>query len=159
MLIGVLSDTHGDLRRIEVCLSALSNVDCFLHAGDFYEDAQKIARVSGLKVIGVTGNCDYMVKGPSEEMIVLGGKRLYLTHGHIYRVKRDLRLLIQRSKALGADVTVFGHTHLPLLSKRDGILFLNPGSLHSPRRGYSPSCGLLEISKTTVKARIITLSI
>ncbi len=41
-----------------------------------------------------SGNCDYMVRGLVEEMLVLGGKRIYLTHGHIYKVKQDLTLLI-----------------------------------------------------------------
>ena len=67
MIIGVLSDTHGDLRRVETCLSLMPNIEMLLHAGDFYEDAQRISAVSGVKVVAVTGNCDYMVKGPSEK--------------------------------------------------------------------------------------------
>ncbi|MEX0974846.1 MAG: metallophosphoesterase [Bacillota bacterium] len=156
MIIGVISDTHGDLRRVEECLGLMQGAELLLHAGDFYEDAQKIGLGAGLKVVGVTGNCDYMVKGPSEEMLAVGAKRIYLTHGHLYRVKHDLSLLVQRSKALGVDVTVFGHTHCPAVFKRDGMLFVNPGSPHSPRRG-DPSCAVLDVSRSGIKARICTV--
>jgi putative phosphoesterase len=127
-----------------------------LHAGDFYEDAHRIGLGAGLKVVAVTGNCDHMVKGPSEEMLAVGSKRIYLTHGHLYRVKHDLALLVQRSKALGVDVTVFGPPMFDGVSQ-GGILFVNPGSPHSPRRGEA-SCAVLEVSRTLIKARICTLS-
>lgn len=157
MIIGVMSDTHGDMRRVEQCLRLIPGVELLLHAGDFYEDAQKIGLAAGLKVVAVTGNCDYMVKGPSEEMLAVGARRIYLTHGHLYRVKHDISLLIQRSRALEADVTVFGHTHYPAVFRREGMLFVNPGSTHSPRGG-EPSCAVLDVSRSGVKARICTVS-
>ncbi len=157
MIIGVISDTHGDLRPVEECLGLMEGAELLLHAGDFYEDAHRIGLGAGLKVVAVTGNCDHMVKGPSEEMLAVGSKRIYLTHGHLYRVKHDLALLVQRSKALGVDVTVFGHTHVPTVFRKEGILFVNPGSPHSPRRGEA-SCAVLEVSRTLIKARICTLS-
>ncbi len=156
MIIGVISDTHGDLHLVEECLNLMPGIELLLHAGDFYEDAQRIGSGSGIKVVAVTGNCDYMVKGPSEEMLAVGSKRIYLTHGHIYRVKHDIALLVQRSKALGVDVTVFGHTHYPTVFRRDGVLFVNPGSPHSPRRSEA-SCAVLDVSRTGVKARLCTL--
>jgi hypothetical protein len=157
LIIGVLSDTHGDLRHVGECLALMDNVELLLHAGDFYEDAQKIGLAAGLKIVAVTGNCDYMVKGPSEEMLAVGAKRIYLTHGHLYRVKHDLALLVQRSKALGVDVTVFGHTHCPTVFRKDGMLFVNPGSPHSPRGG-EPTCAVLDVSRAGIKARICTVA-
>lgn len=157
MLIGVFSDTHGDLRRVEPCLSMLRNAEFLLHAGDLYEDATRISQATGMRVIAVTGNCDYMVRGPSEEMLAVGSKRIYLTHGHLYRVKHDLTFLVQRARALGVDIAVFGHTHSPAIFQRDGILFVNPGSLHSPRKNAEPSFAILDISRTSVKARICTV--
>ncbi|MGE5580589.1 MAG: metallophosphoesterase [Bacillota bacterium] len=156
MIIGVISDTHGDLRHVEECLDLMQGAELLLHAGDFYEDAQRIGLGAGLKVVAVTGNCDHMVKGPSEEMLAVGSKRIYLTHGHLYRVKHDLALLVQRSKALGVDVTVFGHTHFPTIFRREGMLFVNPGSPYSPRRSEA-SCAVLDVSRSGVKARICTL--
>ena len=156
MLIGVIADTHGDLGRAERCLALLPKVEIILHAGDLYEDGQRIAEATGMRVVGVRGNCDYMVKGPTEEMLAVAGKRIYITHGHLYKVKRDLGILTQRSLMLGADVTVFGHTHAADITKRDGILFVNPGSPHSPRSG-APSCAVLDVSRKGVKDRIYYL--
>lgn len=157
MIIGVMSDTHGDLSRVHLCLPLLKGAELLLHAGDFYEDAQRIGSVLGVKAVGVTGNCDYMVKGPSEEMLAVGSRRIYLTHGHLYKVKKDLSSLVQRSKVLGVDVTIFGHTHTPTMFRRDGVLFVNPGSLHSPRQTHAPSFAILEITRNTVKARILSV--
>ena len=108
MIIGVLSDTHGDLRRVETCLSLMPNIEMLLHAGDFYEDAQRISAVSRegrsrdrkLRLHG---------QGPSEEMLAGLEEDIHNTWPPLPR-KRDLSLLVQRSKALGVDVTVFGHT-------------------------------------------------
>lgn len=156
MLIGVISDTHGDLSRVELCAPYLKGADLILHAGDFYEDADKIGDALGLRAIGVTGNCDYMVKGPSEEMLVIGSRRIYLTHGHLYKVKSDLNLLVKRSKVLGVDVTVFGHTHMPTVFRRDGVLFVNPGSLHSPRPMFAPSMAIIDVARRQARARIVS---
>ncbi|HHY76392.1 MAG TPA: metallophosphoesterase [Firmicutes bacterium] len=158
MLIGILSDTHGNLSRLEACIQAMPDVELLLHAGDFYEDARKVGASLGIRVVAVTGNCDYMVKGPSEEMLAVGSRRIYLTHGHLYHVKRDLTLLVQRSKALGADVTVFGHTHVPVVFRREGILFVNPGSPHSPREA-GPSFALLDVTRSGISAEICPLKI
>lgn len=157
MLIGVVSDTHGDRIRIQKCLPHLEQVDYVLHAGDYFEDAQIIAASVKCKVIAVVGNCDYMVRGPVEEMVVLGGKKIFMTHGHIYKVKKNLTLLMARAKALGAEIAVYGHTHAPNVFRRDGILYVNPGSLHSPKQGFPPSFALIEISKRSVKARIASV--
>lgn len=157
MIVGVMSDTHGDLRNLELCLPLLRGVELLLHAGDFYEDAQRIGAILGLKAVGVTGNCDYMVKGPSEEMLAIGSKRIYLTHGHLYKVKKDFGALVQRSKVLGVDVTVFGHTHMPTIFRRDGMLFVNPGSLQSPRQTLLPSFAILDVGRAHMRARILTV--
>jgi putative phosphoesterase len=157
LIIGVFADTHGDLRRIDDCMALLEGSSLLLHAGDLFEDGIRIAKKTGLKVIGVTGNCDYLVKGPVEEMVTIGTKRIYITHGHIYKVKQDYNYLIERAKALGVDVAVFGHTHVPTIFQEDGILFVNPGSIYSPRRGSKPSCARIEVARRGTSARVLVL--
>lgn len=155
--IGVISDTHGRLGQMKSIVEAMSGVELILHAGDFYEDSKRISDATGIRVVGVVGNCDYLVKGPTEELLSVAGKRIYLSHGHIYHVKKEYSLLVERSKSLDADIAVFGHTHTPVIFEKKGILFLNPGSLHAPRKGYQPSCAILEVSKTSTKATHILL--
>ncbi len=157
MLIGVISDSHGNRKRIYDCLPQFEGVDHILHAGDFYEDAKIVSASCKCKVTAVTGNCDYMVRGPVEEMLILGGKKVYLTHGHLYKVKRDFTLLFRRAKGLEAQIAVFGHTHFPQVFYKEKILFVNPGSLHSPRQGYQPSVAMIDTSKRRPKAEILFL--
>ena len=45
----------------------------------------------------------------------------------------------------GYNAAFFGHIHVPVLEKEDGILLVNPGSLAFPRqRGRRPSYAVLE---------------
>ncbi len=155
MLIGVVSDSHGNRIKMHECLPYLKKVEYLLHAGDFYEDAELIAGVLNCQVTAVVGNCDYMVKGPTEEMIVLDGNKIYLTHGHLYKVKRNLTGLFKRAKSLKAQIVVFGHTHFPEVFHKSGILFVNPGSLDSPRHGYEPSVAIIDTSRRRPEAELV----
>jgi len=157
LLVGVISDSHGNRKRILEALHYLDGVDHILHAGDFYEDAKLVDSAVECKVTAVAGNCDYMVRGPFEELFVLNGYRIYLTHGHLYSVKRNLKALVERAKELDVQVAVFGHTHTPQVSCEDGILFVNPGSVHSPRQGYQPSIAIIDLSQRPPRADLIFL--
>jgi len=54
-------------------------------------------------------------------------------------------------------VVVAGHSHRPKIARRDGVLFVNPGSA-GPRRFSLPiGAGELRIDRGTVKARLVTL--
>ena len=61
------------------------------------------------------------------------GLTAFATHGHVYHPDSLLPL-----KA--GDILLFGHTHVPLCEKREGILCMNPGSVSIPKaesaRGY-----------------------
>ncbi|MDQ7794310.1 MAG: metallophosphoesterase [bacterium] len=128
MKIGVVSDTHGQLRAVQAALARVGPLDLLLHAGDHYQDGFRLGQALKVTTKAVVGNCDLMVAGPEEEMLRLKGRRILLTHGHLYRVKRTYQLLINRAVELAADIVVFGHTHLPVSFRDGGVLFLNPGS-------------------------------
>lgn len=160
MRIAVFSDTHGAVGAARLALQKLGPVDWVLHAGDYYEDARKIASIPGtgpLKVKAVLGNCDYKVKGPREEVFGLSGVRILLTHGHTYDVKRGLDRLFYRAKEMGARVVIFGHSHVPTMFTEDDILFLNPGSLALPRGDSQPSYGLLTVKQGEAEGKILEL--
>lgn len=157
LLVAATSDTHGYRERIRESACDLQQCDYILHAGDFYEDSQYIAAYTKRRVIAVVGNCDHMVLGPLEETVVLGGKRLCLTHGHLYKVKQGTSLLVRKAKSLGSDIVIYGHTHYPNIFEEDGILFVNPGSLCVPRMGSKPSFAVLNITKDNVSAGIVVV--
>lgn len=56
--------------------------------------------------------------------------------------------LKREALARGADVAMFGHTHIPLIEYGDGIVVMNPGSISYPRQeGKRPSYILMDIDK------------
>ena len=128
MRIALVSDTHGQIHAVQRALTAGDAIDLLLHAGDHYADGLKLGQTLRVNVKAVTGNCDLMVAGPEEEIFRARDRRILLTHGHQFRVKRTCHPLIRRAVELAVDVVVFGHTHLPTIFEEQGILFVNPGS-------------------------------
>ena len=78
-------------------------------------------------------------------MIDIEGNKVLVTHGHYYGVSMAFDQLADAAKQRGCNAAFFGHIHVPVLEKEDGILLVNPGSLAFPRqRGRSPSYAVLE---------------
>ncbi|KJS19380.1 MAG: hypothetical protein VR72_18805 [Clostridiaceae bacterium BRH_c20a] len=143
--IGVFSDTHNNLTLAKEVLNKLRPLDLLLHAGDHYRDGRILEKQFEVNTKVVVGNCDFFSGGPEEEIIELGENTLLLTHGHKYGVKNTLQRLYYRSQEVGANIVVFGHTHVPLYVIENNVHFLNPGSLTLPRGNSSPSYGIITL--------------
>ena len=150
-LIGVVSDTHG-LLRPEV-VKALQGVERIVHAGDVgsasvLEELRAIA-----PVVAVRGNNDRGVWAsqlPVTEVVEVGEVLLYLIH--------DLGELDLDPAAAGFHAVVSGHSHRPKVERRNGVLYLNPGSI-GPRRFALPlAFARLSVEGCAVKATIVELS-
>lgn len=130
MRIGVISDTHGLLRPEAV--AALAGVDYILHAGDVGDDAILDALSAIAPLTAIRGNVDHRgrcARLPETELVELAGLHFYLLH--------DLHALDLDPVAAGVDVVVSGHSHQPLVERRKGVVYLNPGSA-GPRRFSLP---------------------
>ena len=57
----------------------------------------------------------------------------------------------------GADVVVFGHSHMAVHELRGGLTFFNPGAAGKRRFKVVPSIGLLELEPGRVEGRILVL--
>ena len=158
MIIGVMSDSHGDYQAIEKAVNKIGPVDLWLHAGDCCKDAAFLKTLSGIKTIAVAGNCDWPnPKAELDEFIEVAGIKLWLTHGHRYEVKLNTELLVEAAKQYAVNVVVYGHTHI-LENKHYGdILVLNPGSVARPYFG-APSCMKLRIEKQVVTVETLFLT-
>ena len=153
MKIMIVSDTHGRNSYLIRALEEAESVDWLLFAGDGESDLIQLEkRFTRLKIRAVAGNCDSFPVSPWELLLEFSGKRLFLTHGHRYGVKRDLLRLILKGRELGADLIVFGHTHLPVITQESGMLLLNPGSLSGYAR--KPSYGWIEIGPDSISPEI-----
>lgn len=134
MKIAVISDTHGFIEEIVSDLMHNAEVDKILHLGDFTKDAKKISNLTSKEVLVVKGNCDMLdKKNPLELCIEFEGCKILMVHGHEYNVKLGLTKLYYRAMEQGADLVLYGHSHILAIDKIDDILFLNPGSVTLPR--------------------------
>ncbi|HEX2501708.1 MAG TPA: metallophosphoesterase family protein [Methylomirabilota bacterium] len=149
-VIGVLSDTHGLLRP--EALRRLRGVDQIVHAGDIgsAEVLRALAKVA--PVTAVRGNNDrgaWARRLPATAVLRVGRIRLYVLH--------DLKALAVDPRAAALAVVIAGHSHKPGLADREGVLFMNPGSI-GPRRFTLPiAMGFLTIRGTSVRGRIVYL--
>lgn len=93
----------------------------------------------------VRGNCDAEVDQMVLEfpiladyaLLVLEDRNFYLSHGHIYQ-EGNLPPLQE------GDIFVYGHTHVLRAEKKEGRIYLNPGSVSLPKEGNPPTYGVLE---------------
>ena len=152
-VVGVISDTHN-LMRPEA-LRALAGAELIIHAGD-------IGRPEVLDALGSVAPTVVAVRGNNDrapwaraiaetETIELGRVRLYLLHA--------LQELTLDPAASGFDVVVSGHSHRPSVERRDGVLYLNPGSA-GPRRFKLPvTVARLTVRGQSCRARIVELKV
>ncbi len=156
MRILVLSDTHRNLgRAIELVHDFSKRIDAVIHLGDNAEDIDFIKKNYRLPVYAVAGNCDYGSTAPHESVLTFENTKVFITHGHYYNVKYNADIVSQQAVALGADVCLFGHTHMPYVQVKQNVVIMNPGSLSEPRGGSKPSYGILKIDNGKVYPMII----
>lgn len=152
MRLGLISDTHGLLRPEAV--RALAGVELILHAGDIGR-AEVLTQLGVIApVVAVRGNNDredWARTLPDTEVVDVGGLLIYILH--------DIDELDLAPDAAGFHVVVAGHSHRPAVARKDGVLFVNPGSA-GPRRFSLPvSLAFLDIQDGEPRARIEILEI
>lgn len=127
----MLSDTHLragiDALAGEV-LDAVAAADAVLHAGDV-TSAEALAGLQALApTYAVLGNNDTGLVGllPEQLVVDLEGVTVAMVHDSGARQGRPARL---HRRFPGADVVVFGHSHVPVDEVGvDGQILFNPGS-------------------------------
>lgn len=129
MKILVFSDSHRSRAGMLDAIDA-HNPDQVIHLGDLQEDAQELTYVyPRLPVCMVPGNCDGWTMDPLKKQITLAGKKILLSHGHLWGVKRGYEAAVSDARASGADILLFGHTHKALCQRlEDGLWMMNPGT-------------------------------
>ena len=133
----VVSDSHGDKDAILKAVTHESP-DLILHLGDHDRDSTAVEeKFPEIPLRSVRGNCDRSSGGPDTDEFTLGGKRFFLTHGHIYRVKTGLSSIIAAAACRDVAVLLFGHTHIPYHQTKEGLSVINPGSIGMGGKTYA----------------------
>ena len=108
----ILSDSHNSTGAVERILHAESDATAVIFLGDGLRDLEEaLTFYPKMKVYAVAGNCDFGALEP------LDGLAAY-----------DLDTLTDAAEARGAEVALFGHTHVPVAKQHGSVFLFNPGS-------------------------------
>lgn len=153
MKIGVISDTHGCVATWrEVYARYFHNADLIIHAGDILyhgprnlipeeynpaELAQELNHCS-IPMVVAAGNCDAEVDSMVLNMPVqapfayalVDGLRIIVNHGHKLEDSEKWKV----ANRMKVQLMITGHTHLCGMEKKDGMVWLNPGSPSMSKR-------------------------
>jgi hypothetical protein len=152
MQIGVISDTHGLLRPEAV--DTLHGSDFIIHAGDvgdreILEELREIAPVTAVR--GTIDRGDWTKALPKTNVLEVGQTSIYILH-----ILTDLDL---KPEAAGFSAVIYGHSHVPKVETRNGVLYFNPGSA-GPRRFKLPvTVGRVTVESGKLRGEIIPLKI
>lgn len=147
MKIAVISDSHNVKSAIEAVRSYINDADIVLHLGDGAPNIKEITKEFKGQIYVVKGNCDFCLEYPNERIIEVLDKKILMCHGHLYNVKMELNSIFYRAKELGVDIVLFGHSHLCIIEKQEGMLLMNPGSISNGAGSIHRSLGYLEIEE------------
>ncbi len=154
MKILVMSDSHGRTKNVHEVIKNEENIDMIIHLGDEYRDFEEINDSYDIEAHGVVGNIDYFYEGPSYKIIEVLNKKIFISHGHKYRVKSTLDIFREEAIERNVDIALFGHSHVPYIEDEE-IFILNPGSISQPRSEKYPSYAVLEITEDKIIGNII----
>ena len=175
MKILIFSDVHGREDRVRSLLALHKSADAVLFLGDGFRDLPDSIAYGKWQFAAVRGNCDLLwgnsanLSLPNEQILRFGAYTVMMTHGHAYGVKGGIEQAALSAAEKGADLLLYGHTHvseeryLPegtvvgeaTLTKP--LWIMNPGSLGAPRNGQ-PSYGLIQIKNSQLLLSHGTLS-
>jgi putative phosphoesterase len=149
-VLGLISDTHAPERCLALppaIFEILRGVDLVLHAGDVgrlwvLDQLSSIAPIVAVHGNDETAEAQQVL--PYQQVIVVAGQRILLTHAHYpdraeelaarrderWEPKLERRALLGR--LAGASIVVFGHIHVPMVRGYDGVLLVNPGAIAAP---------------------------
>ena len=152
MKILVMSDSHSALAFMRRCIEAVEP-DAMIHLGDHYDDAEAISEeYPDIPMYHVPGTCDRYRCPPNVmevQLVTLDRVRLFLTHGHLQKVKHYTSQLLADGRRTRAHAVLYGHTHVPnCYQEPDGLWVLNPGSCGY----YGGTVGLIETEPGKIRS-------
>ncbi len=157
MRVVVISDSHKRSDVIEKILDSQPAATDVFFLGDCASDIEDLQYIYPDKRFHIlSGNCDYFSTFPSTAVALVGGKKIFYTHGHTLSVKYGTERLKEAAKQNGCDIALYGHTHVSKILYDDGIYIVNPGSC-SKGRDFHESYAIIDIENNGIMPVIINL--
>lgn len=155
----ILSDIHGEMTNLQWLMTEVwkqvGPIDAYFCLGDGVRDFDNAEaflrrRDPHASMYAVRGNCDFAAGHPDRLVVPFGGLKIYMTHGHIHRVKSGLDYLQSAALEAGADIALYGHTHRADVEYTTPWL-VNPGAVEND------CCALLEVEGAKPHVKLINL--
>lgn len=144
----IMSDSHGLSSEIQE-IKDRHQLTYMIHCGDSELDSDH-AFLNDM--ICVKGNCDFSSSFVNDNQVKINNIPIFITHGHLYDVRRSLMPLSYRAQEENSRIVCFGHTHVAGAEKINDILFINPGSIRLPRNRKEKTYAILNLDyKNKVK--------
>ncbi|MBQ7726767.1 MAG: YfcE family phosphodiesterase [Clostridia bacterium] len=157
MRITVLSDSHGRPDVVQSILEQREDSRHVFFLGDGIRDIEPLAeKFPDKRFYLVSGNCDAFSLAPSSGIEVVGGVRVFYTHGHTLDVRYGVERLLSHARAAACPLALFGHTHVPQIVYEDGVTLVNPGSCARPRGGGA-TYAMIDLTEKGVMPLIVEL--
>jgi uncharacterized protein len=159
----IVGDTHlprfGRALPVPV-IEALAEADRILHVGDHTEPFVLDLLEAFAPTDAIAGNNDdpELVRRLGTSLVVtVEGLRIGMTHGHLGpgRTTPDRAFHTFASRDPRPDAIAFGHSHQPMIERRDGIWLLNPGSPTDRRRQPSFSVLRVEVDGADLRPELV----
>jgi len=148
---------RGSRRLPDECLRELAASDLILHAGDVVS-ASVLEELRALAPVeAVHGNMDepaLKAALPETRVVELAGARIGMVHEPGPAAGRAARL---RARFPDCDAVIYGHTHLPELTRQGSTWILNPGSPTERRRAPSRTMIVIEAGDGRLEPRLVEL--
>ena len=145
--IGIISDTHGNLRAWEIALDlVLKDCDLICHCGDLLYHGPKFKPAEAydpkalaealnacpIPLVVTKGNADaevdqLVLNFPLQQpytVALVQETRLLVTHGHLL----PLETVIAQCQTWGLEYLLTGHVHVPICARYGALTHINPGS-------------------------------
>lgn len=159
MKLIVFSDSHRANITDMLVIIDEEKPDAVLHLGDLTADVDDIRCVHpDVPVYNVRGNNDWNVDGVKDSMIICAEQaRIFITHGHLYGVRRNTLALEEAARKNGCNAALYGHTHEAEITQKRDMLIANPGSISMPYTADPPSYLRLEIHGRHIEPELVYL--
>lgn len=146
-------------------LALHEKVSLIVHLGDDSDDA-KVLKDLNIELIVVPGVFEPYYLDPQIPNRIIKyfkGKKVLISHTeetHKNDFSAGSKELLRPEEIIAkkeVDIALVGHTHIPKIEEKEGLIVLNPGHLKDwdEKKGYFPSFGLLDLEKNL--ATIINL--
>lgn len=131
MKLLVVSDNHRNESSLEELIYLYEDqIDLWLHCGDS-EFSSTHPIWNTFKT--VSGNMDRRNEFSGHLIETMGDETFVVVHGHRHQVKFSFEPMEELAKENDARIVFYGHTHIAKVDQKNGIYFINPGSIAQPR--------------------------